>query len=113
MPKMKLTNQHRTLITDSVKAYGLNGPDDDSYISINQCSQAKENMLRLKPKLIKHFPKQYTQKLRQSDQWTNFEMITILRQLLKPIDKSILSKKRHFYCKFRKRSKSESFYKIL
>lgn len=110
---MKLTIQHRTLITDTVKAFGLNGPDDDSNISIKQCSQAKQYLLKLKPKLIKHFPKQYTQKLRQTNQWTDFEMITILRQLLKPIDKSILSKKRHFYCKFRKRSKSESFYKIL
>ena len=87
---MKITKEHRTLISASVKAFGLTGPDDDSNISINQCSQAKQKLLRLKPKLIEYFPKQYTQKLRQTDQWTNFEMITILRQLLKPIDKSIL-----------------------
>ena len=110
---MKVTNKHHTLVHKVANAFGLQGYEDRALISTKECEDAKELLLKLKPLLLESFPKQYTLKLRESDRWNTNETITILRQLLKPLERTILCQKKHFYCKKRGRSRSTPIYKIL
>ena len=107
-------DQKSILFDKILKGYTINGINDtESIIGRTEAIQAKPVVLELRNDIIKHYPNKFTKKLRCNKEFTDKELITILRQLCKWHQKSILSNKKWKWNKITKRQYCVYQYKLI
>ena len=97
-------DQKSILFDQILKSYTINGINDtESVIGRAEAIQAKPVVLKLRNDIIKNYPKNFTKKLRCNKEFTDKDLVTILRQLCRFHHRCILSNKKWKWNKIKKR----------
>ena len=94
----------KSLLDEVLKAYTFNGvTDTDTVIGRGEALKSKDTILRLREQLIAAYPKANTAKLRQDQDLTARDLVTVLSQIVRYHSHVIFSFKQWNWDKVRKK----------